>query len=610
VVILLTMTFSCGKEDVTIQKNQPTQEYPSSSFSPTVLQSLIDEVQDSVMLPGWSDVASNAGVAQWRCAYVEVQTGNIYKVVVPYRNPNTDEIENLLIAFKIGGIWKVKFINRYYYLLMLDITEHLTNKYYYISLLKEFDKAEENCANPTGIQDEISVRTEDINIITEDGTHIIIDGNTGQMFIISGPGLSGCCNPNGWTGSVSTLWLGSTIWWTKNTGNTSGSGINSKEDHWFNRGWQYPDNSGGGGGGNSSTIPECQTQEYWSPIDPQIKKEYIKALSALINEFDVITCSQPNLTPAEQADCVSSGDLLCLGLDSDCIHIDNGQFDKNTFTECMGAVLHRLPCLNEAAEFINKYHLSVTIEELEIQAGGFEGNCNNQEEFEEYMFENEEYNWYHLDTDGGQDPQGSGAVWANHSPISPQTLPTWANFWNAYPKTVQGGLLYGADNIYLLAGGKVHQERVADTANGPPNLTDNTCALKVSIALNGAGVVIPYIFSDDNHNGIKDTYEQDITIEGSGGKYHFVRAEFIIKYMLEVFPETTPITAQDIANGATPASSFVNSHGIYAMTPKTPNTLGASGHADVFFISTKGNALCGAGCHWDKAEKIYLWHLQ
>lgn len=115
VILCLMMNISCGKEDNIIQKNQVTLEHHSSSFCPTEFQVMIDDVQDTVMLPGWSDVASNAGMAEWNCAYVEVLAGNIYKVVVPYRNHFTNEIENLLIAFKIGTTWKVKFINRYHY---------------------------------------------------------------------------------------------------------------------------------------------------------------------------------------------------------------------------------------------------------------------------------------------------------------------------------------------------------------------------------------------------------------------------------------------------------------------------------------------------------------
>lgn len=224
----------------------------------------------------------------------------------------------------------------------------------------------------------------------------------------------------------------------------------------------------------------------------------------------------------------------------------------------------------------------------------------------------QKYNWYYENTDGGVDFGKQGAIWENHSSFQSQNLPTFINYLNSFLKTSDGYLMKGADNIYPLAGGDVYQLRLDDLANGSPNPTDNTCSVKISIALNGSGVVIPHIYSDNNHNGAQDTGEPNITFAGENGLYYFVRAEFLIKYMLAAFPSPTiTISLTDIINGATPENTFGDFHGIYSMLPQNPSLFEASGHVDIFY--TKNDNLhskeCAFGCHWDAAKIIYLWHL-
>jgi hypothetical protein len=44
----------------------------------------------------------------------------------------------------------------------------------------------------------------------------------------------------------------------------------------------------------------------------------------------------------------------------------------------------KLPCLNEATNFINEYNLDVSYNELEILVGGFGNFCTNQDDFDEF----------------------------------------------------------------------------------------------------------------------------------------------------------------------------------------------------------------------------------
>jgi hypothetical protein len=195
------------------------------------------------------------------------------------------------------------------------------------------------------------------------------------------------------------------------------------------------------------------------------------------------------------------------------------------------------------------------------------------------------------------------ADWSNHSPITAQSLPSWNDYLNSYPKTGNKWMT-GADNIFNFVGGDVLQLR-----KDYPSLTNNPCALKVSIALNGAGVSIPHIWSDNNSNGIQESNEPNMTYVGGDGKYYFVRAEFLIKYMLEVFPDPMEITNKQIRDGLTPEEAFGTDHGIYAMYPNNPVTFQASGHCDIFNYEFKRK--CAAGCNWDKTRTklVYIWKL-
>jgi len=216
-------------------------------------------------------------------------------------------------------------------------------------------------------------------------------------------------------------------------------------------------------------------------------------------------------------------------------------------------------------------------------------------------------NWYIDNIDSGQEYSISGGFdWSKHSPVTSQSLLSYSGFFNAYPKQ-NGELLEGAANIFNLLNGPIR-----DLFDDYPNLR-NVCALKVSIALNGAGVDIPFIFQDDNSNGIKEVSESSFTIPDDNGNYYFLNAELLIKYMLEVFPTpSVTVNGDDLQNGATPETSFGLNNGIYGMLPLDVNYFGASGHCDIWLPKSGSSPVyneCGAGCHWGFVDVAYLWIL-
>ena len=139
--------------------------------------------------------------------------------------------------------------------------------------------------------------------------------------------------------------------------------------------------------------------------------------------------------------------------------------------------------------------------------------------------------WFMMQTEG-QDSEYNPTFWDNPNLTFPQqNLPTRVAFSTGIPKNANGTLMTGADNIFNLAGGAVLQARINDKSLGKKK-TENTCALKISIALNRSGVVIPNITGE--------------TIEGGGteftGKYFFLNAKKMNVWMRATFG-TNPATA-------------------------------------------------------------------
>ena len=155
--------------------------------------------------------------------------------------------------------------------------------------------------------------------------------------------------------------------------------------------------------------------------------------------------------------------------------------------------------------------------------------------------------------------------------------------------------MVGADNVYAYVGGSVQQARITYRTR-----TENTCALKVSIALNGAGITIPNIPGQ--------------TLQGGGqfaNQYFFLNARALNIWMRKTFgttsnPNYMNIPASQItANGENLPTLLANIKGIYSLVCPLGSTW-ATGHADII-----DNTICAANCHFYDApiEYIDIWKL-
>lgn len=193
----------------------------------------------------------------------------------------------------------------------------------------------------------------------------------------------------------------------------------------------------------------------------------------------------------------------------------------------------------------------------------------------------------------GQDWFYDDAYWATNPTFPTQVLPSYTDFYTHFPKDADGNWLYGPDPIYTLAGGDVLQVRL----DYPGEPTNNVCALKVSIALNGAGINIPNI---SNAPGLPGT------VLGANGKYHFLNAKALSEWMKRTF------TTYD---EYTPAQ-YTNTNGVHTLISGKKGIIisiydggNASGHADIYTGTTCSNspnnpsAACGIG------GTVHFWEL-
>ena len=220
-------------------------------------------------------------------------------------------------------------------------------------------------------------------------------------------------------------------------------------------------------------------------------------------------------------------------------------------------------------------------------------------------------NWF-MGTSEGQDGDYDAAYWEDPNLSFPkQDLPTYDNYYNGMPRFSDGSFMIGADNVYGLVGGAVLQARVDF-----PKRTENTCALKVSIALNRSGVLIPNLLEK--------------TVEGAGefkGMYFFLNARSLNSWMRETFgtntsTSNTPTNANHLTftaidggiNGVNFPNKLKDLNGIYSMiTTENYNIIekGASGHADLIFNGSAGKGTCIYGCNFNlPIERIDVWILK
>lgn len=207
-------------------------------------------------------------------------------------------------------------------------------------------------------------------------------------------------------------------------------------------------------------------------------------------------------------------------------------------------------------------------------------------------------NWF-MGTSEGQDGDYDAAYWDDPNLNFPkQNLPTWAQFNSAFPRN-SDPLYDTPEKMYNSIGGDV-----AKLYTGP---TTNTCAVRLSKALNYSGVTIPNISGQ--------------TFRGADNKYYFKAAYQINLWMRQTFgtnpaSNTSPQTpfnenhfqytqSQAGVHGVNLPTLLNGKKGIYSIY--SSNFRWATGHADLL----NDNATCGNACHFYDApiHRLDIWIL-
>lgn len=182
-----------------------------------------------------------------------------------------------------------------------------------------------------------------------------------------------------------------------------------------------------------------------------------------------------------------------------------------------------------------------------------------------------------------------------------QNLPSWSAFSSAFPGHYDP--LYNTpEKLYSSIGGQV-----LNMYNSNPKLFQNTCALRVSKALNYSGVSIP--------SGTD-------RFKGSDGKYYFLSSGALLSWMKKTFGTPTGNNHFTGTQGGNQGINFplllFGKTGIYLMTPNIPGGCPltptsqptgfcASGHADKI-----DNGHCDGGCYFNiigGVSEIFVWEL-
>jgi len=153
--------------------------------------------------------------------------------------------------------------------------------------------------------------------------------------------------------------------------------------------------------------------------------------------------------------------------------------------------------------------------------------------------------------------------WSNTNLIFPQqNKPSFADFFNAYPKAKYNGAM-AANDVFILIGGNVNSMAIE-------NSWTNACAARVSRALNYSGVQIPNI--------------PGLTFEGGDGKYYFLGANNLYNWMKKTFGEPDfSLNSDECGENGDGFIQSVNGHsGIYIMLPVNSTLFGATGHSDIY----------------------------
>lgn len=210
-------------------------------------------------------------------------------------------------------------------------------------------------------------------------------------------------------------------------------------------------------------------------------------------------------------------------------------------------------------------------------------------------------NWF-MGSSEGTDGDYDATFWNNPSLTFPlQNLPSWNNYYNAFPHHTDGSGMT-ADEVYTLVGGIMRDNHFSSN----PTISSkwqNACAIRVSRALNYSGIIIPQMTG---------------TFKGDDNKNYFVNAKSLNTWMRKTFgvapinPNHKHITSTMAGingvnlpnllkdNNLSTPNNPVYIKGIFSLVSSNPNW--ASGHADCL----QANGECVNRCHFYDAPIDYI----
>ncbi|TRX29908.1 hypothetical protein FNW52_20475, partial [Flavobacterium sp. ZT3R18] len=203
-------------------------------------------------------------------------------------------------------------------------------------------------------------------------------------------------------------------------------------------------------------------------------------------------------------------------------------------------------------------------------------------------------NWF-MGSSEGQDGEYDASFWENPNlTFQQQNLPKFSNFLLNYPSHTDA-LYTTPSQMFNSVGGMP-----LSIYNANPISNGNTCAIRVSKALNYSGVIIPNISGK--------------TFKGADNKYYFLGAANLMAWMKKTFGIPTGSNhltgAQGGTNGVNFPTLLQGKEGIYILIPNNQGSSGfsASGHADLFFANS-----CDGGCYFGATggvKEILFWELK
>lgn len=206
-------------------------------------------------------------------------------------------------------------------------------------------------------------------------------------------------------------------------------------------------------------------------------------------------------------------------------------------------------------------------------------------------------NQFLAELEGSDGDDYDSAYWDNPNLSFPtQSLPTYQAFAAAYPGH-HDARFDSAVEVYTAIGGAM-----LDIYTAHPLENENTCAARLSVALQACGISIPHLPGK--------------TFKGKENQYYFMGAANMISWMKMTFGIPTGsnhITAAEAGLRSANVSDLLSGKkGIYGLIPINTSKqtgFGASGHIDMLI-----NQKCDGGCYFypkgGGIKDIYIWPLQ